>query len=84
MQLSQVGSVKRTFTYQESMNYTKWILDNRRLDLLTRNLDVYKLLLSVDTAMTMEYENSKNDKDRDNIGHFVEMYYQTNKSNENI
>ena len=79
MQLSQVGSVKRTFTYQESMNYTKWILDNRRLDLLTRNLDVYKLLLSVDTAMTMEYENSKNDKDRDNIGHFVEMDYQTNK-----
>ena len=23
--------------------------------------------------MTMEYENSKNDKDRDNIGHFVEV-----------
>jgi len=77
MQLSQVGSVKRTFTYQESMNYTKWILDNRRLDLLTRNLDVYKLLLSVDTAMTMEYQNPRNDNK--DIGHFIEMDYQTNK-----
>ena len=65
MQPSQVGSVRRTFTYQETMNFTKWIYENRRLDLLTRNLDVYKLLLSVDTAMTMEYEDAKTDESKD-------------------
>ena len=62
MQPSQVGSVKRTFTYQESMNFTKWIYDNRRLDLLTRNLDLYKLMLSLDGSITMDYQNHKEDK----------------------
>lgn len=46
--LSQVGSVKKVFNWKESVNFCKWMFENRRVELLTRNLDLYKHLIMID------------------------------------
>lgn len=54
--LSAVGSIKKTFTFQQSVEFVNWCYENRRIELFTRNLDVYKLIMLMDTNYVIESE----------------------------
>jgi len=61
---SLCGSIKRTFTWKQSVEFVNWIVDNKRFELIGRNDDYFRAMILCDTQVQLEVEQSKELKDR--------------------
>ena len=60
---SQCGSVKRLFTWKQSVEFVNWVIDNERFDLIGRNDDFFKAMLLMDLQFVQRYEDENTPDD---------------------